>query len=105
MILPESALPNLLIVDKQLIRSYRSWITSVEGQKFEICWSADILGSDPKLQSLDLRATVWLDGIQIAGGVLEAESIAKGEYASISGQLIAADKERPCEFGTLALTG
>ncbi|KAB5593019.1 hypothetical protein CTheo_3573 [Ceratobasidium theobromae] len=81
-----------------------SWITSVEGQKFEICWSADILGSDPKLQSLDLRATVWLDGIQIAGGVLEAESIAKGEYASISGQLIAADKERPCEFGTLTLT-
>ncbi|KAB5592002.1 hypothetical protein CTheo_4526 [Ceratobasidium theobromae] len=80
-----------------------SWIASVEGQEFEVCWSAKFCTSDPQLRSLDLGATVWLDGVEVGAGVLGSASIIKGDYTSISGRFVATDmhihKERLCQSG------
>lgn len=48
---------------------------------------------------------MWLDGIELNGAILLADSRAEGECIKISSQPVGMRMERPFQFGRLALTG
>ncbi|CAE6465070.1 unnamed protein product [Rhizoctonia solani] len=77
------------------------WIPSVEGQQFEIQWVA---GAPDAYRTLDVRATLYLDGIEMDCGVLMADEWAKYMRGWLDGQQVDIDKACPFQFGKLEVT-
>ncbi|KAG8734393.1 hypothetical protein FRC11_002335 [Ceratobasidium sp. 423] len=92
---------QVAIVDSTGMFLDECWIPSVEGETFEIQWFASGPNSYSKL---DVRATPYLNGIEVDCGILSADEWAQGNWGWLDGHQVGADMSRPFQFGRLELT-
>ncbi|CEL63111.1 hypothetical protein RSOLAG1IB_05151 [Rhizoctonia solani AG-1 IB] len=84
--------------------SWECYIASSDNERFEVHWWPTQPDTIPdKYKRLDLRATVYLDGVKVEDGILPARHWRKGYNGSIEGQQVDKDNVRHFQWGSRKL--